>query len=335
MKKKLIIFICLLFNFWSCKSPMEIEFSNLCNNVNSLTPIMINDTLIITSLEYDFPGIFHIKYKYSKSAIEHKDSLNTFFSYKSSNRSLIIEKIENDINNNQAFSSFKKAGYDFSLTLISPFSGSSQSIFDNKNSIHDGKIIGSFKKGYLKQNSLEEIEKKNIDKWLKKSYNKKYFDSIAEILKNTKPKYLPTERPVNGFSPYDSFFSNGLYDNSSLNTIEVTAPLQVDIVIFIKDINTNKIVRNEYIRADSVFSLTGVPYGSYKFIYIYGNEWSANAPFKGAEGLGNFLKDKGVSKSDKSIDFEFKDGYIGNYTLKLQLLLNGNLTTVTSSEDEI
>ena len=147
--------------------------------------------------------------------------------------------------------------------------------------------------------------------------------------------YLPTGRPVDGFSPYNAYCGKGIYDNSTGNTINVTAPLQADIVMFIKDVYTNKKIRNEYIRAGSVFSLTGVPFGSYKFIYTYGNDWSAEAPFKGGAAYGNFLKDKGVSKSDKSIDVEFERGYYATYSLTLQLLSNGNLTTVTADENDI
>ena len=147
--------------------------------------------------------------------------------------------------------------------------------------------------------------------------------------------YLPTGRPINGFSPYNSYCGKGIYDNSTDNTIKVTAPLQADIVMFIKDVYTNKRIRNEYIRAGSVFSLTSLPYGSYKFIYTYGKDWSSEAPFKGGVTYGNFLKDKGVSQSDKSIDVEFERGYYGTYSLTLQLFSNGNLTTVTADEDDI
>ena len=37
--------------------------------------------------------------------------------------------------------------------------------------------------------------------------------------------FLPTARPINGFSPYNSYCGKGIYDNSTDNTIKVTAPL--------------------------------------------------------------------------------------------------------------
>ena len=152
---------------------------------------------------------------------------------------------------------------------------------------------------------------------------------------STIKKKLPSLRPKNGFSPYNNLYGRGIYNNSTDNTIIVTAPVRADIVIFIKDIYSKRVIRNEYVRAGSVFSLTGVPFGTYKFIYIYGNNWSIDAPFKNGEAFGNFLSDKGVGKSDKFFDVEFEDGYYGTYSLTLQLMSNGNLTTVSGSEQEI
>jgi hypothetical protein len=152
---------------------------------------------------------------------------------------------------------------------------------------------------------------------------------------NNNSSYSPTSRPASGFSPYNSYYGKGIYNNSTDNTIEVTAPLKKDIVIMFKDIYSGRMVRNEYIRANTMFSLTGIPYGKYKFFYLYGDDWSANANFKGGRAKGNFLKDKGVGKSDKTFDCEFEDGYYGTYSLKLQLYTNGNLSTVEGSENDL
>ena len=151
---------------------------------------------------------------------------------------------------------------------------------------------------------------------------------------NDKDVYI-FERPESGFSPYNSYYGKGIYNNSTDNTIEVTAPLNKDIVIMFKNIYSGRMVRNEYIRANTKFSLTGIPYGKYKFFYLYGDDWSSNANFKGGVAKGNFLKDKGVGKSDKYFDCEFEDGYYATYSLKLQLYTNGNLSTVEGSENDL
>ena len=159
-------------------------------------------------------------------------------------------------------------------------------------------------------------------------------NSKVSVDTNDKDVYI-FERPVSGFSPYNSYYGKGIYNNSTDNTIEVTAPLKKDIVIMFKDIYSGRMVRNEYIRANTKFSLTGIPYGNYKFFYLYGDDWSSNANFKGGVAKGNFLKDKGVGKSDKYFDCEFEDGYYGTYSLKLQLYTNGNLSTVEGSESDL
>jgi hypothetical protein len=158
--------------------------------------------------------------------------------------------------------------------------------------------------------------------------------SKVSVDANNKDVYI-FERPVSGFSPYDSYYGKGIYNNATDNTIEVTAPLKKDIVIMFKDIYSGRMVRNEYIRANTKFSLTGIPYGNYKFFYLYGDDWSSNANFKGGVAKGSFLKDKGVGKSDKFFDVEFERGYTGTYSLKLQLYTNGNLSTVEGSESDL
>ena len=158
--------------------------------------------------------------------------------------------------------------------------------------------------------------------------------SKVSVDTNNKDVYI-FERPESGFSPYDSYYGKGIYNNTTDNTIEVTAPLKKDIVIMFKDIYSGRMVRNEYIRANTKFSLTGIPYGNYKFFYLYGDDWSSNANFKGGVAKGNFLKDKGVGKSDKFFDVEFERGYTGTYSLKLQLYTNGNLSTVEGSESDL
>ena len=180
-----------------------------------------------------------------------------------------------------------------------------------------------------KKEDITEKPKKNNEIKPKDTYQ-----YIPPIIKN-KPILIPTLRPQNGFSPYNSYYGKGLYNNSTNNTIKVTAPLRQDIVIMIKDVYSGKTIRNEYIRSGSVFSLTGIPFGSYKFIYLYGNDWSANANFKSGLAKGNFLTDKGVGKSKKINDIEFEVGYYGTYSLTLQLLSNGNLTTVEGTENDL
>lgn len=140
--------------------------------------------------------------------------------------------------------------------------------------------------------------------------------------------------PSNGYSPYDEIYGKGIYHQTD-NAIEVTAPVQRDIVFLLKDLSTGRFIRNEFIRRGSTFSLTKIPYGNYKFYYTYGSGWSEEASFKSYARAGNFTIGYAISKSDDWRDFEFERDYYGTYTLKLQLVTNGNLETEAASEDEI
>lgn len=152
---------------------------------------------------------------------------------------------------------------------------------------------------------------------------------------NVNNDFAVTARPSSGFSPYNNYYGKGIYHNYTDNTIKVTAPVQKDIVFFLKNVYTDRMTRNEYIRAGSVFRLTGIPYGKYKFYYLYGEDWSTYASFKGLKNMGNFLKNKGVGKTDDIIDCEFDEGYYGTYELTLQLRSNGNLSTVEGTENDL
>jgi hypothetical protein len=145
---------------------------------------------------------------------------------------------------------------------------------------------------------------------------------------------LPITQPNSGYSPYDSWYGKGIYHQTE-NSIEVTAPIERDIVFLLRDLSSQRTIRNEYVRAGRTFSLTKIPYGNYKFYYTYGNDWSNLASFKDQQKLGNFTSNKGVSKSDDYRDFEFERGYTGAYTLKLQMVVGGNLGTEAASEDEL
>jgi hypothetical protein len=158
-------------------------------------------------------------------------------------------------------------------------------------------------------------------------------NSVKDIVKT--PVVKKTYRPENGYSPYNSFFGKGIYNNKTDNTISVSSPSFSDIVFLLKDINTNRTIRNEYIRSGSTFSLTGIPYGTYTFTYFSGKNWSNDVSLKNGQIKGGFTKSKSFSKSEKIKDrMTFEEGYYGTYTIKLTQEVNGNLETQSSNEDE-
>lgn len=182
------------------------------------------------------------------------------------------------------------------------------------------------KKNYT--NSTEQTVKKNI-------INKENRMTLPIKDENIKSNSHVISIKENGYSPYDEYFGKGLYSNDTENTIRVTTPKNVDIIFILKNIKNNRVIRNEYINANSTFELTKIPYGTYNFSYFSGNSWSDDLLLNNGEIIGGFTENKNFSKSENQKDnLEFKTGYYGTYTIKLSQVLNGNLNTEASNEDE-
>jgi|TARA_B110001450_G_scaffold162992_1_gene151915 hypothetical protein len=145
---------------------------------------------------------------------------------------------------------------------------------------------------------------------------------------------VPQTYPVNGTSPYNSYFGSGIYDDTQ-NSIIVNSPKNSDIVFLLKNAFSGKTIRNEFIRKNSTFELTEIPYGTYIFVYFSGTDWSYNESMKNGRIRGGFTKNKSFSKSEYSKDrMEFKTGYYGSYELTLTQVISGNLETQPADEDD-
>ena len=145
---------------------------------------------------------------------------------------------------------------------------------------------------------------------------------------------VPQTYPVNGTSPYNSYFGSGIYDDTQ-NSIIVNSPKNSDIVFLLKNAFSGKTIRNEFIRKNRTFELTEIPYGTYIFVYFSGTDWSYNESMKNGRIRGGFTKNKSFSKSEYSKDrMEFKTGYYGSYELTLTQVISGNLETQPADEDD-
>tara|TARA_B100001250_G_C19464334_1_gene641629 strand:- start:162 stop:653 length:492 start_codon:yes stop_codon:yes gene_type:complete len=143
------------------------------------------------------------------------------------------------------------------------------------------------------------------------------------------------QSPSNGYSPYDSYFGKGVYNNDLNNYILVNTPKYSDIIFLLKDVYTGKTIRNEFIRRNSSFKLTGIPYGTYKFVYFSGVDWSNTKSMRNGQIRGGFTRNQSFSKSDKPKDwFSFETGYYGGYELTLTQVINGNLDTQPADEED-
>ena len=109
------------------------------------------------------------------------------------------------------------------------------------------------------------------------------------------------ERPSNGFSPYDSYFGRGIYNNSVSNYVEIDNQTSNDAVVLLVNAYTEKKIRNEYVRKGTKFKMTGVPDGVYYIRMMSGNNWNPNlqvGPLK-----GGFSKNRSISGNSDSNDW--------------------------------
>lgn len=139
--------------------------------------------------------------------------------------------------------------------------------------------------------------------------------------------------PKTGSSPYDNYFGKGVYTETN-NYIEVTAPKNTHVVFILIDSNTNRRIRNEFIRKGETFKLTKVPYGTYDYMYFTGRNWSNNLTINNGKVKGAFKDYPSFNRNKYESDqMEFKRGYYGGYEIILVQSIGGNLKTQSISEN--
>ena len=112
---------------------------------------------------------------------------------------------------------------------------------------------------------------------------------------------LVYERPVNGFSPYDSYFGRGIYNNSVTNYVEIDNQTTNDAIVLLVNAYTDRKIRNEYVRKGTKFKMTGVPDGVYYIRMMSGNNWNPN--IKVGPLTGGFSKNRSISGNSDSNDW--------------------------------
>ena len=139
--------------------------------------------------------------------------------------------------------------------------------------------------------------------------------------------------PQTGSSPYDSYFGKGVY-NETDNYIEVKAPTDTHVVFILINSNTNRRIRNEFIRKGETFKMTKIPYGTYDYMYFTGRNWSNNLTINNGKVKGAFKDYPSFNRNKYQTDqMEFERGYYGGYEIKLVQSVGGNLETQSTSEN--
>ena len=168
--------------------------------------------------------------------------------------------------------------------------------------------------------STPKKEKKN------NKYPKGFLDNKEE-----KDVIVYHPRPVNGFSPYDSFFGKGIYNNNTRNSFKIKNTNSSDAVVLLINAYSDRKVRNEYIRKGETFEMTGVPNGTYFLRWISGNDWSPNKIVGSLKG--GFQTNQSFSETESSQDWMTANGGV-QWTVTLYTVAGGDVEVENIDENK-
>ena len=143
-------------------------------------------------------------------------------------------------------------------------------------------------------------------KFVDEAKNKMPLIIPKENANNRLPIYHP--KPKNGFSPYDSYFGKGVYNNKSGNSFKIKNSNTTDAVVLLVNAFSGRKIRNEYVRKNANFEMTGVPNGTYYLEWFSGENWSPDLKV-GSAYKGGFQTNANFTKTRDSNDWMKVEGY--------------------------
>lgn len=165
----------------------------------------------------------------------------------------------------------------------------------------------------------------------------KFYDN--EFLRVKKTSKWKGNQLKTGDSPYNHHFGKGIYDKNYKNKIIIHNGHDRDVVVCLARSNSSgseKVIRNEYIRAGESFEMTMIPNGTYYLKSFFGNDWNPDTLFMD-EIRGFFENDISFSKSDDYSDLlriEQNNDHYSVYEITLYPVVGGNMKSVLISADD-
>ena len=160
------------------------------------------------------------------------------------------------------------------------------------------------------------------------------------VKRNYWEDFYKKSRPSNGANVYDFFYGKGVFDRSSLCEVTIKNGTSTDAVVIYKNVVTDKVIRNLYVRAGENFTAKEIPEGTYEMKCYYGNVWNPSKDNGSNKPIGGFLYDESYSaatSSDDYFDFErinTQNGYsYSTYEVTLHKVRDGNLHTKPTTLD--
>lgn len=127
-----------------------------------------------------------------------------------------------------------------------------------------------------------------------------------------------------GASPLDGCFGKGFYSGNATLTIDNGG--SSDAIVCLYSISEGRTIRNEYVRKNSMFTMSNIAQGSYKIRVFYGNDW--NPTLENSCGRkGNFESDVHFSEFNGSEYFEDSERGYTTARITLYTVAGGNASS--------
>ncbi|MCZ2845122.1 MAG: hypothetical protein O2U61_01270 [Candidatus Bathyarchaeota archaeon] len=155
-------------------------------------------------------------------------------------------------------------------------------------------------RSYLKRNPVE----KDVDQ------DTEMVDHVESFVLEEPESEFKGNQLLNGSSPFDKVYGDGQFSDNS-NTLLVKNQSGSDVIVFLKTIGSEEVIRNHYIRAHSQYLLQNIPNKTCYTKFYYGKDWNPNRKVKGLV-TGGFETNEDFVDTEKDI-MEFREYEDGNY----------------------
>jgi hypothetical protein len=144
----------------------------------------------------------------------------------------------------------------------------------------------------------------------------------------TKSKFSGN-RLKTGDSPYDSYFGKGFYDQKYQNKLEIINNSEQEVIVCLTEYHDKKrTIRNEYVRAEEIFTMTSIPNGTYFLKCFFGKDWNPDTLLFDGKLRGFFDSNQNFTASDQIKDLikmNQGENSFTTYTITLKPIIGGNM----------
>lgn len=173
-------------------------------------------------------------------------------------------------------------------------------------------------RSYLKRNPVEKSLEQERD----------IIDKIENVV-TTGPlepvSLYEGNRLENGASPFDALYGKGVYAKTQ-HSLTIRNTGNTDVIVFLVTRGGHKVLRNEYVRANSSFELTNIPESTCYVKYYYGENWNPTRRTRDVLTGGFDNNEQHIISNEPTDIFSFREEvkgdfiYSSNYIITLETI---------------